>query len=264
MSITLSTHAMRHRVSLTGGRRTARCDIPRRIRCMEYDTATQWEIRRDMVQQLEPIGRTSESLSDVAYERISNAMLTGALAPGDRLVMDQLAEQLDISRTPVRDALLRLEQERLIEPAGRRGYVVTMITDQDVARIYETREAIEGYSARRVAELGPRAIDVVARALDALPPEGPADAEMAFRANLRVHRAVVEATDNALLLTMFDNVWQRARGMATFATYVEHVTLAHSTRDEHLPLLDALREGPDQAFAAMRAHIRAGRSSYTG
>ncbi|WP_433598326.1 GntR family transcriptional regulator [Nocardia sp. CA-135953] len=215
-----------------------------------------------MAWQLEPIGRTSASLADVAYERISNAMMTGLFAPGARLVMDQLADQLAISRTPVRDALLRLEREGLIEPTGRRGYVVSAITVEDVEWIYEAREAVEGFSARRVAEMGPAAIDIVAEAIESVGSAGGGDVRDAFSANLRIHRALVEATGNPVILVLFDDIWQRARGMATFADYAGHVKPTMSVRDEHLPLLDALRSGPDEAFTALRGHIREGRTSH--
>ena len=78
-----------------------------------------------------PIRREASSLADVAYRRISEALLTGQIPPGQRLVMDQLAEELHISRTPVRDALLRLQRENLIEPTGKRGFVVRVMTADD-------------------------------------------------------------------------------------------------------------------------------------
>jgi DNA-binding GntR family transcriptional regulator len=217
--------------------------------------------------QLKPIGRVTSSLADEAYQRIAEAMLNGTLSPGARLVMDQLAGQLDISRTPVRDALLRLEREGLIVPSGRRGYVVSPISAHDVEWLYEAREAIEGFAARRVAERGPAAIALVESVVDsaelAKDSRG-AGARDAFEANLRVHRSVVEATANPTLLTMFDDVWQRARGMATFADYMGHAPEAVGIREDHLPLVEALRAGPDEAFAAMREHIRQGRTAHLG
>lgn len=213
--------------------------------------------------QLEPIGRVANSLADEAYQRIADAMLDGTFPPGARLVMDNLAAQLDISRTPVRDALLRLEREGLIAPSGRRGYVVSAISPHDVEWLYEAREAIEGFAARRVAERGDEAIAIVAQALDAVGPMSGTAARDAFEANLRVHRAVVEATGNPTLLALFDEVWQRARGVAVFADYIEH---AHPVdpRADHGALLAALRAGPDEAFAVMREHIRHGRHEHLG
>lgn len=75
--------------------------------------------------------------------------------------MDQLASKLGISRTPVRDALLRLERENPVEPTGKRGYIVRSVTAGDIRHVHEAREAIEGFAARRVAELGASAIDHV-------------------------------------------------------------------------------------------------------
>lgn len=217
-----------------------------------------------MVNKLEPIGRSAGSLADEAYQRISNAMLVGTFPPGTRLVMDQLAEQLDTSRTPVRDALLRLQREGLIEPTGRRGYVVSSITTQDVEWIYEAREAVEGFAARRVAELGQDAVAMVRSAVDAADSVQSTDAGTTFDANLRIHRSLVEATGNPMLIALFDEIWQHARGRATFADYVEHTESPTSVRAEHLPLVAALEAGPDEAFNALRGHVREGRRSHLG
>jgi len=77
--------------------------------------------------------------------------LSGELSPGDRLVQDVLAVRLGISRTPVREALQRLEREGTIRSAGGRGHVVPELTHEDIAHLYEVREAVEGQAARLVA-----------------------------------------------------------------------------------------------------------------
>ncbi len=211
----------------------------------------------DQRASLRPIRREADSLADVAYRRISDALLTGQIPPGQRLVMDQLAEQLQISRTPVRDALLRLQRENLIEPTGKRGYVVRVMTAADAEHLYEARAAIEGFAARRVAELGKPAIDHVRRAIAAAKGAniGPQEA---FDANRSIHRAVVEATGNPALVELFDDIWQRALGLALFADFFHHDTHRVPVDRHHQPLLDAFRKGPDASFDAMREHIRAG------
>ena len=208
---------------------------------------------------LRPIKRDVESLADVAYRRLSEALLTGQLPPGRRLVMDDLADQLGISRTPVRDALLRLQRENLIEPTGKRGYVVCALSPEAVLHLYEAREAIEGFAARRVAEIGEPAIEHVRRAIAATKGKG-TDARRRFDANLSIHRAVVEATGNPSLLELFDDVWLRARGLALFADFIAHDTQRTPVEVDkrHEPLLVAFGEGPDASFVAMRDHIRAG------
>lgn len=215
-----------------------------------------------MTAVMKPIGRSDLSLADVAYERISEALLSGAISPGSRLVMDQLAEQLDISRTPVRDALARLEREGMIEPTGRRGFVVRTLTEQDTVHLYEAREAVEGFAARRVAELGPKAIKVVRDAVKATAGTDMSDARAVFEANMSIHRSVVRASGNAMLLEMFDTTWQRARGSVAFADYIAHDQSEETVECAHRSLVDALEQGSDEAFAAMRDHIRKGRDTH--
>jgi DNA-binding GntR family transcriptional regulator len=171
-----------------------------------------------------PIDKRTTTLAERAYDRIAAALLSGEIRPGERLVMDQLAERLDISRTPVRDALRRLAGEGLVEPSSNRGYIVRQVSDKDVDELYEAREAIESFAARRVAEIGTLAIDEVRAEIVSMRKLVPVDAEDAFRANLAIHRSFVAATGNPMLLDMFDEVWQRARGQSLFADFVAHDT----------------------------------------
>ncbi|WP_436326254.1 GntR family transcriptional regulator [Brevibacterium sp. FAM 27836] len=207
-----------------------------------------------------PIDKRTTTLAERAYDRIATALLSGEIRPGERLVMDQLAERLDISRTPVRDALRRLAGEGLVEPSSNRGYIVRQVSDKDVDELYEAREAIESFAARRVAEIGTLAIDEVRAKIVSLRKLVPADAEEAFRANLAIHRSFVAATGNPMLLNMFDDVWQRARGQSLFADFVAHDTEKISVFDRHIDLVSALEVGPDAAFVAMRRHIADGKN----
>jgi DNA-binding GntR family transcriptional regulator len=215
-----------------------------------------------MTKALQPIGRSGGTLADEAYQRIADALLAGKLDAGSRLIMDQLAEELDISRTPVRDALLRLEREGLIEASGRRGYVVRAASDIDIEHFYEAREAVEGFAARRVAEIGPTAVDQVRKVVQTTDSAGVVDVLPLYRMNLRIHRSIVEAVGNPRLLDLFDDIWQRARGLSTFAAFVAKDRSHVSVQEAHLPLLDALGSTPNAAFKAMRAHIRAGHQEH--
>lgn len=207
---------------------------------------------------LNAIDKGYQTLAEVAYDRISAAMLSGEFPPGTRLVMDTIAEQLDISRTPVRDAFGRLEREGVIVPTGRRGYVIREASPQEIENLYQAREAIEGYAARRVAELGEDAIAIVAKVLDQHAQIDNSDPAAAYHGNRAVHRAFVEALDNPILLEAFDAVWTRAMAQQGFAYFVHHATPRPSLRDEHEPLLAAVRQSPEQAHAAMIEHIRHG------
>jgi DNA-binding GntR family transcriptional regulator len=208
---------------------------------------------------LEPIGAGRRSLADEAYQRITAAMLSGAIAPGARLVMDALAEELEISRTPVRDALRRLEQEGLIEPAGRRGFVVREIDAEEIRQTYEAREAIEGYAARLAARRGELAAaevrDAINRAeeFDIETPVG------SYLANRMVHRSIVAASDNRILLDLFDDLWGRGGAHQIYAGCFRGDDSHAALRRKHQPIVRALKAGDgDAAEAAMTAHLREG------
>lgn len=208
---------------------------------------------------LEPIAGARRTLADEAYHRITAAMLSGVLGPGSRLVMDAIAEELRISRTPVRDALRRLEQEGLIEPAGRRGFVVRHIDSKEVEETYEAREAIEGYAARLAARRGGKAAaavsEAIARALE-IDVETPLGS---YQANRMVHRSVVEAADNKILLELFDDLWSRGRAHQIYANCFGGDDNHEAVRRKHRPIVRALKSGdPDAAEAAVVAHLREG------
>ena len=88
----------------------------------------------------------STSLADQVFEKLENDIIQGTYAKGEILTELKLAEQLGVSRTPIREALRRLEQERLIEDAGK-GSVVLGITETDLEDIMSIRERIEGLAA---------------------------------------------------------------------------------------------------------------------
>lgn len=207
---------------------------------------------------MKPISRRTSTLAESAYQSISRALLSGTIEPGSRLVMDDLAEQLDISRTPVRDALLRLQREGLVEPSGRRGYVVRQLQPADSVHLYQAREAVECYAAATVATIGGDAVAYVAKVIESVTDTDLDDVNAVYRANLAVHRSFVEAVDNPVLLELFDTIWQGARGQAMFADYLAHERNRVSITKSHEPLVRALRRSSDAASTAMRKHISAG------
>lgn len=92
----------------------------------------------------------SVSLADCVFERLENDILSGKYAYGEVLTEARLAEELEVSRTPIREAIRRLEQENILHLTGK-GLVVQGITPEDIADILEIRLCIEGKAARRAA-----------------------------------------------------------------------------------------------------------------
>src|SRR6476660_7573001 len=99
------------------------------------------------------IGRFSNArhAAETAYAVLREAILTNVFNPGDRLRADDLAKKLDISKTPVREALRKLQAEALVVEQGG-GLAVRTITEEQLFEIYDTREALEGMAARLAAE----------------------------------------------------------------------------------------------------------------
>ena len=96
-------------------------------------------------------GVPGATLPGGAYERLKNAIITGELGPGTHLVESSLARLCQVSRTPVREALTRLEQDGLVHQ-GARGLVVRERSPEEILDIYETRIVLEATAARLAAE----------------------------------------------------------------------------------------------------------------
>ena len=198
-------------------------------------------------------------MAELAYERILTAILDGDFAPGDRLIMDRLAAELGISRTPVRDALRRMEADGLVQPATK-GFVIRSLDAADVRAMYEVREPVEGWAARvaatRAADAGSAMADALV-GLENVPVDEPS---AAYRANRDFHRAIVLAAGNPVLVDCFDTIWGRGLALLSFAESARHGSTVDY--EEHRVLHEAVMSGdPDRAEVEMLAHIRRGAAS---
>ena len=155
---------------------------------------------------MDPIeSRTASSTSVVATLR--QLIVSGRLAAGERLAEIPVADSLGVSRTPVRLAFRALEQEGLLEKAGKRGYVVRRFSEADVRTAIEVRGTLEGLAARHLAERG--LTDAVRATLAECIAEGHAvlarghlvedDIERWSRLNQRFHDAIVQAHDSHVI-----------------------------------------------------------------
>jgi DNA-binding GntR family transcriptional regulator len=207
---------------------------------------------------LKPLNKPRERLADQVYDQIMGAIRSGEIDPGIRIVQEKLAEILNISRTPVREALFRMEQEGILEVSGKGGFLIRRHTAAEVGELYASRCAIEGYSARILAEradpqLNQSLRDAISNAEDI----SETTVMGYFQANMSIHRAIVLATENRFLLEFFDNVWNRGSSYTLFAT-LQGIDLRQSLGD-HQSLADAIETGDGNIAAEkMIAHIRNG------
>jgi DNA-binding GntR family transcriptional regulator len=192
------------------------------------------------------------SLADQAYHAIRGLIVSLELAPGAVIDERQLVERLAIGRTPVREALRRLAQERLVEVYPRRGMFVTGVDVRELARLSEVREVLEPEAARLAAE---RATDADRRELGALLAELDTAGGELMDLDERIHRAVYRAAHNDLLEATLEQYYVLALRIWSMALDRAHDL--EEAVEEHRALLEAIRSGDaERAADTMRAHVR--------
>ena len=202
--------------------------------------------------------RKRTRLADDVYEQILSAILSGEIVPGERLIQETIASQIDVSRTPVREAILRLEREGVLEATGRSGFQIREISEKEIQDLYLAREAVEGFAAKLLAgalsQEQAQNIETAVRSEMGL--KSPHKEEH-FHANRNIHRTIVAQTGNGILLDMFDSIWNRGISIRSFAAYP--IPDSRDNRQQHLLLLDQIKTGNvDEAETAMVAHNREG------
>ncbi len=210
-----------------------------------------------------PAGRGSGSS---AYEEIRARILSGDFGPGERVTEEALARELGVSRTPVRQALTRLEAEGLVTLVPNRGAVVRSYSLDDVLEIYELRALLEGHAARRAAiNVQPKILETLwalvsemeGFALGAFASRQEAVAWFTARNN-RLHQAIHAASGNHRLLDLLKRTVQVPLVYRAFFAYTDRdFALSHYYHRRIVQALEC-RDG-DAAEALMRAHIYQGR-----
>lgn len=194
------------------------------------------------------------SRSGDVYERLRNAILSGEIRPNEPLIEADLAASLNVSRTPIREALQRLAVEQLIVPR-KRGWSVREITAAEAGENSEVRAALEGYAARLAVE---RATEQEIAALVAIHQRrlaiDPADNKGRVETNREFHGVIVGAARNERLR---DAILRSGRfyfnGSVAQRTTDEEFHLSNRDHDRIVAALEA-RDG-DAAELAMRNHI---------
>ena len=190
---------------------------------------------------------------DTAYRMIRQKILDNAWAPGTQALEGALALEFGMSRTPVREACIRLANEGLVEVVPRHGIRVLPVSPADMREIYEILTSLESMAAELVAKARPSAAELAPLE------KASRDMEKALKrddldawadADERFHRQLVQMCGNAKLAAVVFNYWDRAH-RARMVTLRMRPPPTHSTR-EHLAVVDAIRRG--DAVAARELH----------
>jgi DNA-binding GntR family transcriptional regulator len=189
--------------------------------------------------------------SDLVYRVLQEAIIVSDLPAGQWLGEVQLARLFDVSRTPVREAILRLEADHLAVRVPRRGLVVSKITPQETIDVYVVREAIDGLAAALAAEMATPAeisnlewiSEQFARAAEA----GGLDA--LAETNLRFHEAIAAASRNALLIAFVKHIHRLVRRFHT--TTFGHPGRAEEAAAAHRAVVQAIADRDPERARAM-------------
>ena len=197
------------------------------------------------------------TLKDKAYDRLKAMILAGELRPGQALTERDLGTHLGVSRTPVREALSRLQQEGLVESRPQRGYFVHAADAKTVEDLYELREMLELYAiklaVKRAGDGDMAKFQKLAKSLKAYDKQTSQGAEE-LQESQRVHELIGEATQNELLLEMLKRVYDRLQMFIWIdALYADEAPL---TRKEHQEIIAAFLAKDEARLTRLsRAHL---------
>ncbi|HEY5861223.1 MAG TPA: GntR family transcriptional regulator [Actinomycetota bacterium] len=201
---------------------------------------------------LQPL-QAPRSLAEDAADRIREQILAGGFRQGEHLVEAKIAEQLNISRGPVREAFKLLRAEGLLNEEPRRGTFVVSLSADDVREIYGLRAALEGRAARLIARAhDPATIEqlrTLADAIDAAVATG--DGAAVSRADLAFHEGLCALCGNSRILEVFDRYVPTLRALLRLDERV--LRSLDEVSNQHRPFVEAIEAGEEETAARLLA-----------
>lgn len=203
------------------------------------------------------------SMSERVYQRIKSDILENKLKPGEKLIEENLANEFNVSRTPVREALKQLDQDGLITYYPRRGSVVSQISMKDAQELYEIREVLEGLAIRRICmEINSHNIKILERIITNM--------DKAIESNdystmEKLHRdwteATLEMTNNELLKSYLLSVTKNLGRLRKISLYrpVQSIDAYKETKDIYNAIAN---NDPDESERLAKLHVKNARKRF--
>ena len=190
------------------------------------------------------------------YTALRDAILSGKLRPGERIVEDRICTELGVSRSPLREALRKLEGEGLISILPRRGAVVTELTPRDQLDLFAVREALEGLAANLAASYITDAevaeLEDVCQAMEKCIKARDMAAVVAL--NTQFHELVAKASRNRWLREFILSI--RAQARRLYRSSLDRPDRAMESLEEHRLIVDSIKAGDGaRAEALARQHV---------
>lgn len=203
------------------------------------------------------------SYKDQVYQYLKAALIKGELRTGEIYSEQQLADQLNVSRTPVREAVMQLMHEGMLEVRANRGWTVRPVSEDDLREIVAARIAVEGYSIRWLTAEAPESVRQRTLALLGAVQERSrtyiADDHMHYefmRLDTEFHTLLVSATENSYLIRIHEQM--RTKLEQAVFTSLHHTRRHAQAWEEHAAILSAVgRRDEADAMRTFMVHMRA-------
>jgi DNA-binding GntR family transcriptional regulator len=195
-------------------------------------------------------------LREMVYEELKMQILKGSIIPGTRMMEVKLAEEMGVSRTPIREAIRKLEKEGLVTIEPRRGAYASMISTEDMVEILEVRQDLEGlaayFAADRMTDEKMEELREVSNSYNEAVKSG--KMEDMIKYDTRFHHIIVESCRNKILVQMIEQLQELVLRFRYI--YYDNFRRAENMPDEHEAIVAAISEGnADKALAAADIHI---------
>lgn len=193
-------------------------------------------------------------LRDVVFNTLRQAILTGELKPGERLMEIHLANKLGVSRTPIREAIRKLELEGLVTMIPRRGAEVAQITEKSLKDVLEVRRALDALSVELACDrISKEELDALAAACDTFEAATKTrDPKKIAQADVALHDIIVKATANTRLIQLVNNLSEQMYRYRF--EYIKDESTHEQLVKEHRILYESIR-GKDTETAAKTAKL---------
>lgn len=206
---------------------------------------------------------TKPSNTALAVDRLRDLIFSGDLGAGSDHLESELAATLGLSRTPVREALLVLEAQGLVDVRPRKGVRIRPVSPKDMAEIYDVLTELESLAARRAAEAGydMKALAPLARSIDAMDVALAAEDRAAWAiADEQFHTELVRLGQNARIAAIVQMMADQVRRARLVTLYMRPAPM--QSNDDHRHVLDAIASGaPDRAAHLHKKHRQAAKAT---
>ncbi|HIK39553.1 GntR family transcriptional regulator [Thermoleptolyngbya sp. M55_K2018_002] len=215
----------------------------------------------------------SKSLYEQTYEALRASILSGDLAPGQRLVETQLAERLQVSRTPIREAMRQLQRDTLVTADSSGGLRVASLSVEDVIQLYDCRLALEQFAVQGACQHATpeqvRSLEQLVTQSETLSKSQTEYSPAMLDLDYRFHRLIAESSGNRWLVSLLDQVFDKMALLRVQTTRRNPRVL--EIRQEHRQIFETIQTGwrsrseadISAAVAAIRTHLIASQARVT-